>query len=227
MLIPISYPLTRTSPLYPGTSPVSVHPDKSIDCGNSANTSIISFSCHSGTHIDVPRHFCRNGQSVADFFQSMNSYFPVYCLDIRKNGEQSIQSTDFLNVLAGKNDAQALLIRTGTCSNRKESPRDYATCHPWVQADVADFLRKMCPDLQFLGIDTISISVPSHRIEGHDAHCAFLCNNDHPILLLEDADLSHEYLLEGVYRLLIVPYLIDEIDGVPVAGFLERITDKL
>jgi kynurenine formamidase len=181
---------------------------------------MISFSSHAGTHVDAPLHFCCNSRSIRDLFQTMNIFYPTYCLDIPIKDDKPIQSKDIHEKLPEKSDAQALLIRTGSCYQRTEQPDQYAVNHPWVHAEVADYLRKMCPDLRLMGIDTISISVPSHRNEGHQSHRAFLCD-DRPILLLEDADLSFTSLTQGVYTLYIIPYLIEVTDGIPVVGLME------
>jgi len=220
MIIPISYPLNSLSPLYPGTPPITIAQVKSLKKGDDAATSMISFSSHAGTHVDSPLHFCGNGRSIRDLFQTMNIFYPTYCLDIPKTGDNPIQSRDIHNIIAKKSDAQALLIRTGSCYQRTKQPNEYAIIHPWVHAEVADYLRKRCPHLRLMGIDTISISVPSHRNEGHQSHRAFLCD-DRPILLLEDADLSFTSLTQGVYTLYIIPYLIEVTDGIPVVGLME------
>ena len=218
MIIPISYPLNADSPLYPGTPPIKINPEKSIAKGDSANTSVISTSSHAGTHVDVPRHFCESGFSVRDVFQRVNSYSPVYCIDLPVTGEESIRPEDLDEKLAGKEDAIVLLIRTGTGELRDSDPRTYATTHPWVHPGIAPFLRSRCPHLRIVGIDTISISTPSHRKEGRESHRAFLCD-EAPILLLEDADLSL-VTSNNKFTLILFPWLIGDLDGVPVTAFL-------
>ena len=64
MLISISYPLNRATPLYPGTEPLTITPTKSIEGGDAENKSLIAVSSHAGTHIDLPGHFCPDGGSV-------------------------------------------------------------------------------------------------------------------------------------------------------------------
>ena len=55
MLIPISYPLNRAAPLYPGTEPLTITRTKSFKKGDAEEKSLITFSSHAGTHIDLPR----------------------------------------------------------------------------------------------------------------------------------------------------------------------------
>ena len=80
----ISYNLDRQSPLYPGTPPVTIEPFRSIDRGDSANNSIITLSSHTGTHIDLPRHFCSSGKTVVEILEGENAVEPAYCYDIPK-----------------------------------------------------------------------------------------------------------------------------------------------
>jgi|GEM_PF-3178340 hypothetical protein len=55
MLIPISYPLNRGTPFYPGTEPLAITPTRSLNGGDAEEMNLISFSSHAGTHIDLPR----------------------------------------------------------------------------------------------------------------------------------------------------------------------------
>ncbi len=218
MIVPVSYPLAIKSPLYPGTLAMKIGPDKSMDGGDSANTSVISLSSHAGTHVDVPRHFCREGSSVRDIFQRLNTYAPAYCLDLAVTGDACIRPEDLEGDLAGREDAEALLVRTGSWRLRTTDPRAYTAEHPWVHAGVAELLRRKCPRLRVLGIDTISISSPSHRQEGQESHRAFLCGKA-PVCLLEDADLSSANP-EDRYALTVIPWFLEDLDGVPVTAFL-------
>lgn len=218
MIIPISYPLSTGSPLYPGTSPTRIAPVKSIAAGDSANTSVLSFSSHAGTHVDLPLHFCRHGRSVRDLFRTVNEYFPAYVLNLPKTGDAGIATVDIAPVIVGKEDAEAILIRTGAWQVRVADPAAYAATHPWIDAGVATLLHERCPRLRLVGIDAISIATPAYRAEGRESHRAFLCGKP-PLCLLEDADLSSATPV-GACRLVVMPWLVDELDGVPVSAFL-------
>lgn len=220
MIIPISYPLSRTSPLYPGTPELSIQPFKSINTGSSSNSSIITHSSHAGTHIDVPFHFCHGGKTVADCFTYGSTFFPAYCIDIGKPNSQEIGTGDLGTIVAGMTDAQALFIRTGWDTIRVGDPYRYSHENICVSPEVPTFLREHCPYLRVFGIDQISISSVRNRDAGRECHRKFLCDKK-PILLLEDCNLS-DIRIFGKFRLHIFPYITDEIDGVPVVAFLER-----
>jgi len=219
MIIPVSYPLAASSPLYPGTPATRIFPDKAIAAGSSANTSVLTFSSHAGTHLDVPRHFCSGGKTVRDLLGVMNVYSPTYCLDLPGSPDRGIVGAELAAHLCGMHDAEAILLRTGSGRQRMSNPGAYAATHPWIRADVAGVLRARCPRIRLLGVDTISISVPSHREDGRESHRAFLCD-PRPVCLLEDADLFA--VIPGTaYTLVLMPWLAEELDGVPVTAFLD------
>jgi arylformamidase len=220
MIIPISYPLHTGSPVYPGTPALKIAAEKSMESGDSANTSMITVSSHAGTHIDVPRHFCPKGRSVREVFQRVNMFSPAYCIDLPTGGDECIRPERLDEGLAGREDAEVVLLRTGSWRVRDDNPQAYSSVHPWLPAGAAALLRKRCPRLRMLGIDTISIATPSHRMEGRESHRAFLCDKD-PIYLLEDADLSSIDSGEK-FALTIFPWLLEDLDGVPVTAFLTR-----
>jgi len=96
MLKRISYSISSQTPLYPGTPQMTYHDVKSIEKGDSANTTHISLSSHTGTHIDVPRHFCPRGKTVREILGEKLELSPVYCIDVTVTSENSIGISDIL-----------------------------------------------------------------------------------------------------------------------------------
>lgn len=220
MIIPISYPLTTKTPLYPNTPVPIIHALRSTEKGDSANTSVITFSAHSGTHIDAPFHFCNEGKTIAGCLTLDTVFFPAYCIDVCKTKSEEICVSDLENSISDVQNAEALLIHTGGDAIRSKDPWRYSHDHPWMSPDVPHFLREKCPHMRLFGIDQISISSVLHREAGHDCHRKFLCG-EKPILILEDLNLS-DTRIKGSFRLHIYPFVIDDIDGVPVIAFAEK-----
>lgn len=218
-MIRISYPLKRDSPLYPGTPSLKITPDKSINRGDSSNTSVFTFSSHSTTHIDVPRHFCPNGYSVSDFPKDELGFFPAYCFDIPKSDDECISISDIPPNVSAVSDAEVLLIKTGFSQYRDSDTDRYSHHHPWVHPDLPEHLKMVFPDLKLVCFDILSISIPVHRLEGRQSHRAFLCG-DPPILIMEDANLSDPRLLHKRHYLRIYPWIFEDTDGVPVVAFV-------
>ena len=224
MIIPISYPLTTKTPLYPNTPAPSVHPLRSMEHGDSANTSVITFSTHSGTHIDAPFHFCKQGKTIADCLTVDTTFFPAYCIDMPKPVSDEITVSDLAGSINQVKDAEAILIRTGWHTMRSDDPHQYCQDHPWVSPEVPVFLREKCSGLRLFGLDQISVSSPLHREAGHECHRKFLCG-EKPILILEDLNLSDTRVI-GSFRLHIYPYMIGDIDGISVIGLCRFSSDN-
>ena len=220
MLIPISYPLNRGTPFYPGTEPLAITPTRSLNGGDAEEMNLISFSSHAGTHIDLPRHFCPGGGSVQALLAPEAVLEPARCIAVPKTGAESIRIYDLLSYLDAIRTSRALFIRTGNGRLRESDPDAYAREHPWVNHEVPGFLRMENPALRLFGIDTISIAVPAEPEEGAEAHCAFLCGSPH-IFLLEDVDLSYGRLLGEPWILRLYPVVFDDLDAVPVVALAE------
>ncbi len=220
MRFQISYPLSSKSPLYPGTPPLVFHPLKSMKLGDSSDTTAITVSSHSGSHIDAPRHFCHDGKAVSDILSNSISVAPVYCITINRTSDNPIRALDIEPAISSCEDAAGIFIRTGMYLLRNTDSLRYCSHHPWIHPEVPPFLRKHCPEIQIFGTDTISISNPDHREEGRECHRAFLCSRK-PILLVEDLDLSYPSLSKGSLKVTIHPWIVDKLDGVPVLAFAE------
>ena len=219
MIIPISYPLNAKTPLYPKTPALVIRLVRSIEQGDSVNTSRITMSNHSGTHIDAPSHFYKEGATIADFLTMDTRFFPGYCINVPKHESSEISVQDLEESITQMQDAEAILLRTGWHAIRFDDPKRYCNDHPWVSPDVPQFLREKCPRLRLFGIDQISVSSVLHHDVGRECHQKFLFGK-RPILILEDLNLS-AIGINGSFMLRIYPFVIDDIDGVPVIAIVE------
>jgi arylformamidase len=62
-LYDITVPISNDLPVYPGDPPIQIHRVMSLEKGDIARVSQLSFSTHIGTHIDPPCHFIVNGKT--------------------------------------------------------------------------------------------------------------------------------------------------------------------
>jgi len=222
MLIRISRLLSPASRRYPGTPPLGITAFRSLDHGDASNASLITVHSHAGTHLDVPRHFCIDGLTVTDIFRKDLVLEPTICVDATVDGDGRISPTNLDPMVHEENDVRALLVRTGVGDPDRERRSHDLGSQLWIDPSLPSFLRSLWPDLRLFGIDTLSVSSPAHRQEGHACHREFLCRTP-PILLLEDLDLSHPRLCGRLWRLRLIPWIVAPIDGVPVVALLEDI----
>src|ERR1041385_1374568 len=60
----ITVSISPDLPVYPGDPSIQVTPTLSLEAGDVANVSHLSFGTHTGTHVDPPSHFVPGGASL-------------------------------------------------------------------------------------------------------------------------------------------------------------------
>ena len=120
-IIDLSMPLLAGMPVYPGDPPVAVETVKHIGHDGFQLTRI-SLGCHSGTHVDAPRHFISNGETV-DQLPLERLIGPGRLVEIRPDPEGQI---DLLSLSADQvKPGDCLLIATGW---HADAATDLASC---------------------------------------------------------------------------------------------------
>lgn len=169
----LSHVLTTNSPAYGGGSGLTVAHEKSIEHGDSCNTTRLSFPNHLGSHVDAPLHFIAGGQSIEDYNPEDWLFRRPLLLDLPVNDAELVNSSRFSEVCpTGYSDVDLLLVRTGFSHYRSEER--YWRSGPGFSAELAPWLRQRFPRLSAVGLDCISIASLQHREEGRHAHRAFL-----------------------------------------------------
>ena len=220
-MINISYPINKKTPVYPNTPELKISEYRSIANGDSSNNSLITIPSHYGTHLDAPRHFSDKGACISDLtISGAINLKNVYCVSLPKQADMPITSGDILSLPKEISNAEGILLKTGFCAERLKNPSIYTNTPPWVMGDVPDTLRRLFPNLKLYGSDTISVSSPIHREEGHLAHKGFLCNVEQPILLLEDINLNLVSPSLSPFKLTLYPFFDEDLDGSPVVTIL-------
>lgn len=208
----LSYFLGRNTPLYGKTKSILIKPDREIKKGDSCNTTMVTFSNHSGTHIDAPRHFYYNGRSISDFSISELIFNSPLVLECPKKENELIVSSD----LRAIKKCDLLLIRTGFYRYRNNNK--YRIHNPGISSEAAIYIRRKHPYVRTIGIDAISISAFQKREEGREAHKILLKSNGpygQPICVIEDMDLSKN--LKKLKKVYVAPLFLKDrdIDSMP------------
>ncbi|OGX34846.1 MAG: hypothetical protein A3I43_03490 [Omnitrophica WOR_2 bacterium RIFCSPLOWO2_02_FULL_50_19] len=213
--VQLSYRIDERSPLYPGTPALEIRNVKEIDKGDSCNTFSMTLSNHSGTHIDAPRHFLNSGKPISEYLPDELIYNRPCLIDCPKGKDELIGVKD-LQSLSGKDDFDALLIRTGFCKYRNSNAEIYGYHNPCLTPEAAKWIRENYPKIRLIGIDTISISSYAHKGLGPLTHKILLGQEGFdgpPILILEDMNLPDS--IKKVDELIIVPVFSGRIDSSP------------
>jgi len=223
ILILLSHCISENTPLYGGQGKISISRDKNISKGDSCNTFTIAFQNHSGTHIDCPYHFDKEGKKTCDYTISDFIFEKPVIVEIKKNVGELIMPSDFEKKTLTKKcqKADLILIKTGFEKNR--GTEEYFFKNPGVSAEAIRYIRSNFDNVRAIGIDAISISSFMHREEGRRAHCAALKERPE-ILLIEDMCLSKVNSSIKLRKVYCIPLLINEVDSAPVTIFAEKKT---
>lgn len=213
----LSYILDSDTPLYGNTPKPEISNIKSMDKGDSSNLYEIKVCNHSGTHVDAPLHFVKDGRPLSDYSLDELIFQKPLLVDIPKKAGEWIEKEDIEKLeLSGVN---CLLLKTGFGKYRNEEI--YQKNNPGISPEAILFLREKYQNIRCLGIDSISVSGFQNRPRGREAHKVAFEKREKlgkPLLLIEDMNLS---LVVDVKKLLVVPWLIRGIDSAPCTVLAE------
>ncbi len=185
---------------------------KCMDRGDSCNQSQWQLSNHIGTHVDVPFHFSPRGATVDEFAAKTWVFSKVFLVSLDSAKAELIEPTDWVNTVPL--DCEILLIRTGM--ERLRGEKAYWAENPGLSPRLGEWLRTYRPALRAIGFDAISATSFVHRVEGREAHKAFLDpeRSGQPILIIEDMALA--WLDRTPREIVVAPLRVANADGAPV-----------
>ena len=198
-----------TTPVYEGDAPMKFDFLKDMRKGDGFTLSAYSLGAHSGTHIDAPMHFVRDGASI-DRVPLEPLIGPARVIDI-PDGVQAIDAAE-LGRHQWKGNPRVLFRTRSSLRGWMTSPtfhRDFA----YIAPDAAQMLADA--GVQLVGIDYISaeqFGAPApmtHRI---------LLGKGIPIV----EGLSFERVSAGEYDLIVLPMKVGGHEGAPARAVLRR-----
>ena len=161
-IIDISIPLRDAMTVYRGNPPVRIRSAMTLR-KDGVNLSELCLGSHTGTHVDAPSHFIRNGAGV-DRLDLERFIGPAWVADLRRvKGGISAEDLKKARIPRG---SRRVLLHTGN-SRWWHPARAFRTDFVYLAADGADWLVKRGVDL--VGIDYLSIEgygvagAPTHK----------------------------------------------------------------
>jgi kynurenine formamidase len=213
----LSYPLSNSSPVWPGNPPAAqTEAFSSIAAGNSSNTTVLHLFSHSGTHLDAPKHFNDQGATAVELPIETYIFFSPLILEIAKPEGGLIELAEVEPYAEQLATADLALLRTGWSSVRASDPQRYVSEGPLLHPDAARFLLENYPQLKGVAIDAVSIGAPNYRTESRETHRILTGVNradGHFLLILEDLRIDSD--LGQAVRIYAWPLLIEGSDGSP------------
>ena len=130
-----------------------------------ANVQWYGAATHVGTHVDAPRHFVPDGDTISDLSVDRFAGEGVV-LDLARDEPAAIDAEALAAADGRVREGDVVLIRTGWGQRYKE---DGYERYPWLDASAADWLLEREPKL--VGVDTRSPDRPrAMRPERWDAY---------------------------------------------------------
>jgi len=216
----LSYMLDSNTPLYGNTPKPEISNIKSIDKGDSSNLYEIKVCNHSGTHVDAPLHFVKDGRPLSDYSLDELTFQKPLLIEIPKKAGEWIEKEDIEKLELTEIDC--LLFKTGFGKHRSDNI--YRLNNPGISPEAILFLREKYKSIRCLGIDSISITGFQDRPRGRTAHkVAFEEKKGlgKPLLLIEDMNFSVINTTKTIKKIILVPWLIKNIDSAPCAVLAE------
>ncbi|HCY85604.1 MAG TPA: hypothetical protein DHV36_10765 [Desulfobacteraceae bacterium] len=208
----LSHVLEESTPAYGNGPSLKREAGNRMANGDSCNTEAWHLSNHIGTHIDAPRHFCRDGAVLDTYPADFWCCRKVFLLDVADVAPGEIIGTSRLALDEVPADTELLLMRTGI--EKRRSDMVYMMENPGFSPDLAAALRDKLPLLRMIGFDGISLSSFASRPLGRKAHKAFL-DHDRPILIIEDMALADALPENGIREAMVCPLRVRDSDAAP------------
>jgi kynurenine formamidase len=202
-------------PVYPHTTSLQLKQEKNIETGNSCNTFVFTLSSHTGTHVDAPAHFYRDGKRISEYSIDELIFQKPVILNCPKEPREAISVSD-LSSLRDNLDCDLVLLRTGFSQYRDKNTVRYCQQGPYLEPEAALWLRTQCAHIKALGIDAISVSSFANRDAGRKTHLTLLSESGFPssaVLIIEDM-----LIPDGINDLIdvfVVPLFLNGIDSSP------------
>jgi len=215
-IIDLSLSISSKIPNFPGSPLTQIIPWSKIKT-DGYNLELFFSSTHTGTHMDAPFHFLKNGAKIHEIELSRFMRNAIL-IKLKKSANQSITKTDIITFEKefGKiSHNSTIVFFTNWQKNLKED--FYFTKNPGLALTAAKYLAKK--KLNLVGIDSPSIDLG--RDTNFSAHHVLAKNN---ILIVEN--LSNLEKISGhTFQLLVFPLKLKNATGSPVRAIAVQQTN--
>lgn len=202
----VTLTITPDMPVWPGDTPPKVERLNSLSKGDTSNTSQVTMSVHTGTHVDAPDHFLGNGKTVEQMPLDalIGRAYVLYLPDVENITARALEAAEI------PPRTRRLLFKTRNSEYWAKGIKEFQTDFAALTDDAAQYL--VDRNVRLVGVDYLSVapykhSTPSHRILLEAG-----------VVVLEGLDLSR--VSQGRYTLTCLPLKLGGSDGAPARVIL-------
>jgi len=205
--IDVSVPLRSGMVHWPDNPPVYIERILDIERGDACNVSKLSLGAHTGTHMDAPVHFLRDGTGI-DSMPLAATIGQARVITI--SDAESIKARE----LEGHaiQPGERILFKTLN-STRCWGTDNFVEDFVYLSNEAARYLVSV--GVQTVGVDYLSVG--GYRVDGVEIHQTLLRAG---IWVIEGLNLST--VEQGRYEVICLPLRIEGGDGAPARAVLRR-----
>jgi arylformamidase len=193
---------------WPDNPEIRVEKMLDMERGDVCNVSTLSMGSHTGTHMDAPLHFIRNGKSL-DKMPLEATIGPCRVIEIKDNESVKLEEIHGCKFKQG----ERVLFKTSN-SRRSWKTDNFDENFVYISKEAATFLAKA--KVMTVGIDYLSVG--GFRKDGVETHHALLGAG---IWVIEGLNLAK--IKPGRYELCCLPLKVLNSDGAPARAILREI----
>lgn len=217
MLYELSVPYYPGMPRYDETIPDVEFLPRTRTPGDVNNTTTVRLFMHAGSHVDAPFHFDGHGCTIEQI--PIERFFYRKAMVVKIPCQRSDRVTaEQLREAPGLAEADLLLLYTGY-SRYVSNERIYADDFPALDLSAARYLRRECPSLQAVAIDTLSIEGADGCDHGFAVHHELLDEEgraERSLLVFENMNFEAVANTPGFFQVYAFPLRFPGLDASPV-----------
>lgn len=199
--------ISKNLPTFPGSPKPKFIPWNTID-KNGYNLELLFLSSHSGTHIDAPFHFIKNGKKIHEI--PIERLLTIATLiKLNKNENQAITKNDIIKFEKKHGTIQknaTIIFATGWQKNLQS--KYYFEKNPGLSVSAARYLS--LKKINLVGIDSPSIDLGNEK--QFSVHHILSKNN---ILIVENLT-NLEKISKNPFKFIVLPLKLKDATGSPV-----------
>ncbi|HEX2729278.1 MAG TPA: cyclase family protein [Rubrobacteraceae bacterium] len=194
---------------WPDNPPVRIERMLDIERVDVANVSKIAMGSHTGTHMDAPLHFIRDGKGLEEmpFGATMGGVRVIEIQDPESIKPDELRPHDI------RKD-ERVLFKTRNSVRGWAADDAFDEDFVFISQEAARYLAER--EVQTVGVDYLSVG--GFHEDGKETHVALLGAG---IWVIEGLDLSE--IEPGEYEFVCLPIKVERSDGAPARAILRRI----
>ena len=202
----VTLTISPTLPVWPGDPRVGVELEQNMENGDVCNLTTLALSAHTGTHVDAPRHFIQDGETIENIpLKTLTGR--AYVLDLPN---VTRITADILKASAIPPRTRRVLFKTSNSQQWAAQSTEFLEDYVALAPDAAEYLVQR--GVKLIGVDYLSVAPFDDLVQTHQILLGA------GIIVVEGLNLAE--VSQGRYSFYCLPLKIAHSDGAPARAML-------